>query len=157
LRHGTPRLPDQGILLSRQLLGTFARDQLVEYTDRRGLNYRAAALDGDGALAEALLVAPPGQLSPRDWLVSLLASRQPLGPVDRMALLSGRSPVPVPSIGRVVCSCFNVGVNQIAAAVAAGCTSVDQVGAQLRAGTSCGSCRSEIRTIIDAGRLQAAE
>ncbi len=82
---------------------------------------------------------------------------QALGPADRMALLSGRSPVPMPSIGRVVCSCFNVGVNQIAAAVAGGCTSVDQVGAQLRAGTNCGSCRSEIRTIIDAGRLQAAE
>ncbi|MBX3573810.1 MAG: molybdopterin-dependent oxidoreductase [Mesorhizobium sp.] len=149
--------PDQGILLSRQLLGTFARDQLVEYTDRRGLNYRAAALDGDGALAEALLVAPPGQMPPRDWLVSLLASRQALTPADRMALLSGRSPVPMPSIGRIVCSCFNVGVNQIAAAVAAGCTSVDQVGARLSAGTNCGSCRSEIRTIIDAGRLQAAE
>ncbi|MDH8639269.1 hypothetical protein QIH23_27460, partial [Klebsiella pneumoniae] len=71
-------------------------------------------------LAEALLVAPPGQLPPRDWLVSLLTSRQPLAPTDRMALASGRSPVPMPSIGRVVCSCFNVGVNQIAAAVSAG-------------------------------------
>ncbi|KAB2948662.1 MAG: nitrate reductase, partial [Rhizobiaceae bacterium] len=149
--------PDQGILLSRQLLGPFAGDKLVEYTDRRGLNYRAAALDSDGALAEALLVAPPGQLPPRDWLVSLLATRQPLASADRMAMLSGRSPVPMPSIGRVVCSCFNVGVNQIAAAVAAGCSTVDQVGAQLRAGTNCGACRSEIRTIIDAGRLQAAE
>lgn len=149
--------PDQGILLSRQLLAPVSRDQMVEYTDRRGLGYRAAALDGDGALAEALLVAPPGQLPPRDWLISLLASRRSLAPGDRMALLSGRSPVPTPSIGRVVCACFNVGVNEIAAAVAAGCSSVDQVGAQLRAGTNCGSCRAEIRTLIDGHRLQAAE
>ena len=149
--------PDQGILLARQLLGPFAQDRSIEYTDRRGLNYRAATLDGDGALAEALLVAPPGQLPPRDWLVSLLPSPQPLGSADRMALLSGRSPVPMPSIGRVVCSCFNVGVNQIAGAVASGCASVEQVGESLRAGTNCGSCRSEIRAIIDAGRLQAAE
>ena len=149
--------PDQGILLSRQLLGAFARDQLVEYTDRRGLTYRAAMLDQAGALAEALLVAPPGQLPPRDWLVSLLATREPLRPNERMALLSGRSPVPTPSVGRIVCACFNVGVNQIAASVAGGCRTIRDIGENTRAGTNCGSCRSEIRTIIDEARLQAAE
>jgi assimilatory nitrate reductase catalytic subunit len=149
--------PDQGILLSRRFLDVFSRDRLVEYTDRRGRNYRAAALDGNHALAEALLVAPPGQLPPRDWLVSLLASRDPLGAADRMALLSGRSPVPMPSIGRVVCSCFNVGVNQISAAIAAGCDTVEAVGGSVRAGTNCGSCRAEIRTIINENHLEAAE
>jgi assimilatory nitrate reductase catalytic subunit len=108
-------------------------------------------------MAEALLVAPPDQLPARDWLVSLLAARQPLSMADRMVLLSGRSPRPMPSVGRIVCSCFNIGVNQLASAVAAGCTTVEQIGTQLRAGTNCGSCRSEIRTIIDAGRVQAAE
>ncbi|RST87585.1 nitrate reductase [Aquibium carbonis] len=149
--------PDQGILLSRQLLEDSRREALVEYTDRRGLTYRAAALDGAGALAEALLVAPPGQLPPSDWLVSLLGSLEPLRPAERMALLSGRSPVPMPVIGRIVCSCFNVGVNQIAASVASGCRSLETVGAGTRAGTNCGSCRSEIRRIIDEARLQAAE
>ncbi|MEP9390186.1 nitrate reductase [Mesorhizobium sp. KR9-304] len=149
--------PDQGVLLARSLLDTFRRDRLLEYTDRRGLNYRAAAVDENGAMAEALLVAPPDQLPARDWLVSLLASRQPLSMADRMALLSGRSPVPMPSVGRIICSCFNIGVNQLASAAAAGCATVEQVGAQLRAGTNCGSCRSEIRAIIDAGRVQAAE
>jgi assimilatory nitrate reductase catalytic subunit len=149
--------PDQGILLSRQLLDVFRRDQLLEYSDRRGLSYRAAVVDQEGAMAEALLVAPPDQLPARDWLVSLLASREPLSMADRMALLSGRSPRPMPPVGRIVCSCFNVGVNQLASAVAAGCSTVEQIGAQLRAGTNCGSCRSEIRTIIDAGRVQAAE
>jgi assimilatory nitrate reductase catalytic subunit len=61
----------------------------------------------------------------------------------------------MPAVGRIVCSCFNVGVDQLAAAVAGGCRSVEAVGAALRAGTNCGSCRSEIRTIIDAGRIQA--
>ena len=149
--------PDQGILLSRKLLDVFRRDQLLEYTDRRGLNYRAAAVDEAGAMAEALLVAPPGQLPARDWLISLLASREPLSMTDRMALLSGRSPVPTPAVGRIVCSCFNVGINQIASAVATGCSTVEAVGAQLRAGTNCGSCRSEIRAVIDAGHIQAAE
>ncbi|MBX9462717.1 MAG: nitrate reductase [Aquamicrobium sp.] len=149
--------PDQGILLSRRLLDAFPRDQLMEYTDRRGLTYRAAALDAAGALAEALLVAPPGQLPPRDWLVSLLGSRDPLAAAQRMALLSGRSPVPMPTVGRIVCSCFNVGEHQIAAAAARGAVSVEEIGRQLRAGTNCGSCRSEIRKLLNEYRLQAAE
>jgi len=149
--------PDQGILLAQRLLDVFPRDQRLEYRDRRGATYRAAVIDKAGALEEALLIGPPGGLPGRDWLLSLLAGRQPLAPEDRRALLSGRAPVPVPSIGRVVCACFHVGINQIVDAVAGGCDSVESVGAALRAGTNCGSCRSEIRTIIDAGHLQAAE
>jgi assimilatory nitrate reductase catalytic subunit len=154
---GGTETPDQGILLARKLLNAFPRDQLLEYRDRRGLNYRAAALDENGAMAEALLVAPPGQLPARDWLLSLLATHQTLSKADRMALLSGRSPAPIPPVGRIVCACFNVGVNQLAAAVASGCASVEEIGAALRAGTNCGSCRSEIRTIIAEGRVEAAE
>ncbi|MDX8519201.1 nitrate reductase [Mesorhizobium dulcispinae] len=149
--------PDQGILLARKLLGVRGQDQLLEYTDRRGLAYRAAAVDESGAMAEALLVAAPDQLPARDWLVSLLATRQSLSTADRHALLSGRSPAPVPAIGRVVCSCFHVGANQLASAVASGCDSLEAIGATLRAGTNCGSCRSEIRAIIDARQVQAAE
>ncbi len=59
--------------------------------------------------------------------------------------------------GATVCSCFGVGARQIAAAVAGGCVTVDSIGRALQAGTNCGSCRSEIREIIDAHRLQAAE
>jgi assimilatory nitrate reductase catalytic subunit len=50
-----------------------------------------------------------------------------------------------------------VGVGQIAAAARAGCATVAAVGEVLQAGTNCGSCRSEIKGIIDAFRLQAAE
>jgi assimilatory nitrate reductase catalytic subunit len=87
----------------------------------------------------------------------LLGARQPLTLSERNVLLSGRSPTPVPSIGRIVCSCFNVGFNQLASAVASGCHNLDAIGRALSAGTNCGSCRPEIRSIIDAGRVQAAE
>ena len=149
--------PDEGILLCRLLFDASPRSQLVEYTDRRGLTYRAAALDAEGALAEALLVAQPGQLPPGDWLETLLASGEPLSPTERMALLSGRSPVPVASVGRIVCSCFNVDVNRIAASVAGGCRTIAAIGQATSAGTNCGSCRSEIRKIIDEIPLHAAE
>ncbi|GAA4117331.1 assimilatory nitrate reductase catalytic subunit [Aminobacter aganoensis] len=149
--------PEQGILLARRLVDVVPADQLLEYTDRRTSTFRAAATDGEGRLAEALLVAPQGHLPERDWLLSLLASGEPLSPLDRRALLSGRAPVPVPAVGRIVCSCFNVGVNQLAAAISGGSDSLDEIGKVLKAGTNCGSCRSEIRAMLDAGQLQAAE
>ncbi|HVW56220.1 MAG TPA: molybdopterin-dependent oxidoreductase [Rhizobiaceae bacterium] len=150
-----PETPDQGVLLARVLLDDARPDCLLEYRDRKELIYRAAIMDERGALAEILLVAPFGQLPSCDWLVSLLASGEALAAADRHALLSGRSPSPMPSSpGRIVCSCFNVGVNQLVGAVASGCHSLEVIGQVLRAGTNCGSCRSEIRTIIDVGRNQ---
>ncbi|PSJ63245.1 nitrate reductase [Kumtagia ephedrae] len=148
---------EQGILLARRLVDVVPRDRLLEYTDRRHSIFRAAATDDDGRLAEALLVAPRGALPEREWLLSLLASGAPLSSLERRALLSGRAPVAMPSIGRVVCACFNVGVNQIDRAIAGGCASVEEVGRTLSAGTNCGSCRVEIRGMIEARRLQAAE
>ncbi|BCH28947.1 nitrate reductase [Mesorhizobium sp. L-8-10] len=154
---GGTETPDQGILLCRKFFEAFDPGRMLEYRDRRGLAYRAAVVDEAGAMVEALLVAAPGQLPARDWLVSQLGSRAPLTLAERQALLSGRAPVAVPSAGRIVCSCFNVGVNQLADAVAAGCRDLEAIGKTLNAGTNCGSCRSEIRTIIDAAHIQAAE
>ena len=62
-----------------------------------------------------------------------------------------------PDPGATVCSCFGVGVNQIVAAVRGGCHSVEAVGKELNAGTNCGSCRAEIRGIIDGCLAAAAE
>ncbi len=148
---------DQGILLCRKFLEAFDPGRLLEYRDRRGLAYRGAVVDDVGRMAEALMVAQNDQLPVHDWLVSLLGSDAPLTPAERQALLSGRAPMAAPSVGRIVCSCFNIGVNQIAAAVGAGCRDLDAIGKALNAGSNCGSCRSEIRTIIDAAYVQAAE
>jgi len=73
-------------------------------------------------------------------------------------VLAGRPGADMPDSGAIVCSCFSVGVNTITAAVTAqGCSTVEAVGACTKAGTNCGSCRAEIRGIIDAHRLAAAE
>ena len=114
-----------------------------------------AAFDGDRLIGALFLAVDPVAVS-RNWAVDQLsvdfAERR-----ARMAVIAGR-----PGRGRVdkgatVCSCFIVGVNQIAAAVAGGCITVDAIGRALQAGTNCGSCRSEIQEIINAHRLQAAE
>jgi assimilatory nitrate reductase catalytic subunit len=149
--------PSEGVMLARALLPTAARETLIDYADRRAETWRAACLDAEGRLAEALLVAPPGRLPDRAWLLSLLADGEVLTLPHRRALLSGRAPIAQPDEGRIVCACMGVGANKIAAAVGAGAVSVEAVGQATRAGTNCGSCRSEIRELIHAQRLHAAE
>ncbi|TIX99130.1 MAG: (2Fe-2S)-binding protein, partial [Mesorhizobium sp.] len=92
----------------------------------------------------------------RSWAVEQLSADH-ADRRGRLAIVAGRPGGNTVDRGAVVCSCFGVGANQIAEAVRGGCTSVEAIGATLHAGTNCGSCRAEIRTIIEARRLQAAE
>jgi assimilatory nitrate reductase catalytic subunit len=56
-----------------------------------------------------------------------------------------------------VCACFEVGVNEIVDAITQqGCLSVEAVGSAVKAGTNCGSCRSEVRRLIDEHRVEEA-
>jgi len=73
------------------------------------------------------------------------------------ALLAGRPGAGVVDPGPIVCACLNVGLSTITAAIAAQhLTTVEQIGAALQAGTSCGSCKPELAALL-AGRLEAAE
>lgn len=57
--------------------------------------------------------------------------------------------------GRIVCSCFKVGENAIKDAITAqGCQTIDELGDKLKCGTNCGSCRSELRQILDSEGVQ---
>ena len=51
--------------------------------------------------------------------------------------------------GAIVCSCFNVGVNQIISAIDNGCDSVKAIGEACKAGTNCGSCQAELHGYIN--------
>jgi len=51
-------------------------------------------------------------------------------------------------VGAIVCSCMSVGANVIKASIEAGATSVQCVGEICSAGTQCGSCRSEIKAML---------
>ncbi|MBZ9758025.1 molybdopterin-dependent oxidoreductase [Mesorhizobium sp. ESP6-5] len=129
--------------------------EMLAYHDHEAGQHRIAAFQGEH-LAGALFIAPGPVAVSRGWAAEQLgevhASQR-----ERFRIVAGRAGADRPDAGATVCSCFNVGVNQITAAVAAGCNSVEAIGATLKAGTNCGSCRSEIRTIIQARRVQAAE
>jgi assimilatory nitrate reductase catalytic subunit len=66
----------------------------------------------------------------------------------RFGVIATRSGADRPDPGAQVCACFSVGANQISAAIAGGCTTVDAVGNTTSAGTNCGSCKAEIRAML---------
>ncbi|RMC31325.1 nitrate reductase [Paracoccus alkanivorans] len=123
-------------------------EPLVVSDRARGMQ-RLAFVEG-GRLAAALFVAPrPVGLS-RSHVAGLL------GAEARPDLLAGRAGADQPDEGATVCACFGVGVNRIARAIAEqGLVTVEQVGAALQAGSNCGSCRPEIRALIERSLTEA--
>jgi assimilatory nitrate reductase catalytic subunit len=131
----------------REVVPDAARLDWIEYEDVNAGNYRAALLQG-GRLVACLMVARGGRLPTRAWLASLFGKDR-LDAADRRSLLVGaRSDAPDP--GPTICACFGVGANTLQAAIEAGCCSVDALGAKLRAGTNCGSCRPELARLLAA-------
>jgi assimilatory nitrate reductase catalytic subunit len=137
-----------------RLLGVDAgKANILSYQDNGRDARRFAAFDG-ARLLGVLFVAPqPVQVS-RSWAAEQLSRCHDA--VGRLSLLAGRGGEDTPDPGAMICACLSVGANQIASVVAAGAVTVEAVGDRLKAGTSCGSCRTEIRRLIDAHRLQEA-
>ncbi|MGH6762377.1 MAG: molybdopterin-dependent oxidoreductase [Phyllobacterium sp.] len=125
------------------------------YTDQSGEQTRLAFFASDRMIA-AFFIAPQPVNVARDWMAAQLGSLHD-DIRKRVALVAGRPGNGVADPGATVCACFGVGVNQIAGAIRQGCTDVEAIGQKLKAGTNCGSCRSEIGRVIDASLIAAAE
>jgi len=54
-----------------------------------------------------------------------------------------------PMEGKLVCSCNNVGQGNLEKAIKGGCTDFQKLCQQTGAGTGCGSCRPEVRSILE--------
>jgi len=131
-----------------------ATAETTAYHDLRSGQHRFASFDGDRLVAALYVAAEPVAVS-RNWAVAQL-SEQITGR-GRLGLIAGRPGKGCADRGAIVCACMNVGSNDIAAAIARGCTSVAAIAEATGAGTNCGSCRAEIRLLFDARALQAAE
>jgi assimilatory nitrate reductase catalytic subunit len=92
----------------------------------------------------------------RNWAISQLTA--PHDDLRKRFALSPAAPVPTSlDPGATVCSCLSVGVNQIISRARRLPQRRSRRQAQLNAGTNCGSCRAEIRGIIDGCLAAAAE
>ncbi len=117
----------------------------VAYHDSKGGARRLAAFAGD-KLAGALFAGRDAGALSKAFVEGALAQSHP--PQERYRLLAGRPAHPRDDPGPLVCACHGVGAKAIAAAIGAGCASVEAIGETLKAGSNCGSCRSEIRRML---------
>ncbi|MDF0751601.1 nitrate reductase [Marinobacter sp. 71-i] len=116
--------------------------------------FRAARVV-NGQLEAVLMVdREPALIPEAGWLDSCFAEAQ-LSKSSRRALLAARD-VDVADPGAIICSCFQVGENQIADAIAEGAESVEALGGRLKCGTNCGSCIPELRELIEVSARESA-
>lgn len=123
--------------------------QRSEVTDMaRGMR-RIAVSDTNGKggdrLVAALFITRSGQLPARDWIAEQLGADA----ASLTELLAGRPSTPQPDRGPTVCVCFNIGEQQILAAIHDGAMSQGEVSKKTCAGTNCGSCRPIIARLVE--------
>lgn len=105
---------------------------------------RRIAVIVEGRLAGVLFVTRTGLLPSRDWLIGQLESES-VG----ATVLAARGPGSQPDKGATICVCFDVGLNQIVAAIREqALVDVPAIGKALGAGTNCGSCRPALAKIL---------
>jgi assimilatory nitrate reductase catalytic subunit len=135
------------------LIGAEPSIETIAYHDAEARHHRFAAYDGDALVGALYLASEPVAVS-REWAIAQLSERHTKQRA-RLAVIAGRPGKDAVDRGAIVCSCFGVGAGEIAAAATRGCTTLAAIGETLQAGTNCGSCRAEIRTIIDRARAAA--
>ena len=128
-----------------EMFGASAQAEWAAFFDEMAGLARLAAFEGDHLLG-ALFIAPHPVALSRAFLATSLGENHPQG--ARLRLLAGRGGADQPDPGAIICACFQVGVNQIVSAIAGGATSITAVGEVLKAGTNCGSCRSDIARLL---------
>ena len=107
---------------------------------------RAASFAED-RIETCLFVGPARDAG--DWnVVKNLFAADRLSDSQRRMLLSGKSTDGLASAGPIVCACFGVGRTAICDAIVAGAGTAAEIGAQLKAGTNCGSCIPELKRLI---------
>ncbi|MGB3928675.1 MAG: molybdopterin-dependent oxidoreductase, partial [Sphingobium sp.] len=105
---------------------------------------RRIAILRDGRLAAVLFVTRTGLLPSRDWLIGQLEAEQVTASV-----LAARGPGARPDKGATICVCFDIGLNQIVAAIRdQSLVDVPAIGQAIGAGTNCGSCRPALANIL---------
>ncbi len=142
------QFPDVWEEWSRQLLCSKG-DAInwIEYHDRGAKRYRAARLQG-GQLESCLFISPTRQLPERSWLESLFG-QSILSDQECRSLLVGKPVTAQADPGKIVCACYQVGLNQIRNAIETqDLQSVEAIGKALRAGTNCGSCIPELHHLL---------
>ena len=115
------------------------------------MDVSATTSQSERLLMSVCLAVQATQLPSVHWLDGCFASTDSIPESRRYKwLLAGRPATGYIDPGLLVCSCMAVGENTIIHAITKQqCTSANAVGKACRAGTNCGSCVSQINTLIE--------
>jgi ferredoxin-nitrate reductase len=114
----------------------------VVFTDKAARYYKKCIVKDD-VLVGAILMGDKAEFTE---FKKLIVQKTELAALRNTLLRTGK-PVE-PAIGKLVCSCNNVGKGNILKAFRSGTTGIDAVCEQTGAGLGCGSCRPEIQKIL---------
>jgi len=115
----------------------------VVFIDKSKRCYKKCIIHQD-KLVGAILIGDKNEFQEFRELIS---NRVELSEKRLQLLRSGKKAEPV--LGKLVCSCNNVGSINITNKVAAGCADFKELCSSTGAGTGCGSCRPEVKRIME--------
>ena len=113
----------------------------IIFIDRSKRYYKKCIIHQD-RLVGAILIGDKTELQE---FKELIANKTELSEKRLQLLRSGKHAEP--ALGKLVCSCNNVGADNLRTKIAEGCTSLKELCAITGAGTGCGSCRPEVKRI----------
>ncbi|UOG74947.1 molybdopterin-dependent oxidoreductase [Hymenobacter tibetensis] len=116
----------------------------IVFIDKAQRYYKKCIIHQD-RLVGAILIGDKNEMQE---FRALIANKTELSDKRLRLLRSGQPAVPV--LGKLVCSCNNVGADNLRHAIAAGCETLPALCASTGAGTGCGSCRPEVQRILAA-------
>jgi assimilatory nitrate reductase catalytic subunit len=121
-----------------------AATEPLQYIDETHGDFREIGLV-DGELSYALFLNRDRKSLPqKNWMADIYTLARPGNP---SSLLAGFNPDSA-DVGRLICSCWEIGENEIIAAVQKGAKTAEQLGEKLRCGTQCGSCIPELKVLL---------
>ena len=129
---GTPEIPVNGKNYSE-----------ITFLDREALYYKKCIIHNDKLVGTILM----GDKAEFAEYKELIESGTELSDKRLQLLRSGGTPEPVK--GKLVCSCNNVGEGNLLESIALGNDTLNKLCQASGAGLGCGSCKSEVKRLID--------
>jgi assimilatory nitrate reductase catalytic subunit len=121
----------------------------VEYIDELNDAARYLWFDDSGLQGCVFTALNYEKLPAREWLSEQFTELE-IDTNHRIKLLAGTSGLDRPDPGPIVCSCFNVGKNTIMDYIDEfKPEDINAIGKQLKAGTNCGSCKPELKYLLE--------
>lgn len=115
----------------------------IVFIDKAKRYYKKCIIHQDRLVGTILI----GDKSEFQEFRTLIANKTELSDKRLLLLRSGQTAEPVS--GKLVCSCNNVGVGNLQMKIAQGCHNFNELCTSTGAGTGCGSCRPEVKRILE--------